>query len=102
MIDFFVNNIRSHENYMNSTINLIASENKLSYLTREALMSDYGNRVAEGWTGQRLFPGLRYYNEIEEKGIQLIKEMFNADFVDVRPISGTMANMVIYTAFTEP
>lgn len=52
MIDFFVNNIRSHENYMNSTINLIASENKLSYLTREALMSDYGNRVAEGWTGQ--------------------------------------------------
>ena len=102
MIDFFVNNIRSHENYMNSTINLIASENKLSYLIREALMSDYGNRVAEGWTGQRLFPGLRYYNEIEEKGIQLIKEMFNADFVDVRPISGTMANMVIYTAFTEP
>lgn len=102
MIERMIENVKKHENYMNSTINLIASENKLSYLAREALISDYGNRVAEGWSNQRLFPGLKYYNEIEKEGMELIKGMFEADFVDVRPISGTMANMVIYAAFTNP
>ena len=34
--------------------------------------------------------------------IDLMKELFNAEFVDVRPISGVVANLVVYTAFTEP
>ena len=46
MINNIIQNIRDHESYTNSNINLIASENRLSYLTRESLMSDYGNRVA--------------------------------------------------------
>jgi glycine hydroxymethyltransferase len=100
MIKKIIENIEMHEQYMNNTINLIASENKMSYLARKALVSDYGNRVAEGWIDNRLFPGIKYYNEIEEFGMELIKEMFDADFVDLRPISGTMANMVVYAALT--
>ena len=100
MISKIISNIRNQERFMSSTINLIASENKLSYLTRESLMSDYGNRVAEGWLEQRLFPGLKYYDEIENIGINLAKKMFKAEFADIRPISGTIANMVVYAAFT--
>ena len=31
-----------------------------------------------------------------------MKKLFKAEFVDVRPISGVVANLVVYTAFTEP
>jgi glycine hydroxymethyltransferase len=87
---------------MNETINLIASENKLSKSVEWCLTSDLGNRVAEGWIGERIFPGLKYYDEIEKIGINLIKRLLHCDFVDLRPISGTHANMVIFTAFTKP
>ena len=65
-------------------------------------MSDLGNRVAEGWIDERIFPGLQYYDEIEKIGTKLIKQQLRCDFVDLRPISGTHANMVIFTAFTKP
>lgn len=95
-------NIRLHNKWMNETINLIASENKLSKSVEWCLKSDLGNRVAEGWIGERVFPGLKYYDEIEKIGYDLIKNMLQCDFVDLRPISGTHANMIIFTAFTKP
>ena len=94
--------VKKHEDWMGETINLIASENRLSPLINEVMKSDLGNRVAEGWIGERVFPGIRYYDEIERYGIELACKMFHADFADIRPISGTMANMIIYSAFTQP
>jgi len=94
--------VKKHEDWMGQTINLIASENRLSPLINEVMKSDLGNRVAEGWIGERVFPGIRYYDEIESYGIELACKMFHADFADIRPISGTMANMIIYSAFTQP
>ncbi|EHQ43186.1 serine hydroxymethyltransferase [Myroides odoratus] len=91
-----------HEKWMSQTINLIASENLLSPLAKNCLISDLGNRVAEGWIGERIFPGIKYYDEIEQIGIDIVKQMFCCDFVDLRPISGTHANMIVYTAFTNP
>lgn len=98
----FVTAMRNHNHLMNNSISLIASENVMSSHVKEALISDLGNRVAEGWLGERIFPGLTYYDYIEELGMRLIKEALNASFVDLRPISGTHANMVLYTAFTQP
>ncbi len=100
--DFLITQIKGHDKWMDETINLIASENKLSPALEYALKSDLGNRVAEGWLGSRFFPGLRYYDRIEKYGMQLIRNIFKAEFVDIRPISGTIANMVIFTAFTSP
>lgn len=94
--------IEQHNQWMDETINLIASENKLSPCVESCLMSDLGNRVAEGWIDERVFPGLQYYDEIEKIGTELIKQQLGCDFVDLRPISGTHANMVIFTAFTDP
>jgi len=43
-----------------------------------------------------------YIDQVERLCIDLAKELFKADFVDVRPVSGVCANLVIYTAFTNP
>ena len=94
--------VQKHETWMGETINLIASENRLSPLVNEVLKSDFGNRVAEGWVGERVFPGIRYYDEIEKYGIDLACKMFRAEFADIRPISGTVANMIVFSAFTKP
>lgn len=94
--------VKRHDDWMDDTINLIASENRLSPLVSKTLQSDFGNRVAEGWLGERVFPGIRYYDEIEEYGMELVRDMFHADFADIRPISGTMANMIVYGGLTKP
>ena len=43
-----------------------------------------------------------YIDQVEEIAIQLAKKLFNAEFADVRAISGVIANLIVYTAFTEP
>jgi glycine hydroxymethyltransferase len=92
----------AHDAWMTTVVSLIASENLLSPLAIRALASDLGNRVAEGGLGERLFPGLRFYDDIEKVGIRLVRELFNAPFADLRPISGTMANMAVFSAATRP
>lgn len=87
--------VRKHDAWMDETINLIASENRMSPLISNVLSSDLGNRVAEGWIGKRVFPGIKYYDEIEKYGMELVCDMFHADFVDIRPTGGTMANMIV-------
>jgi glycine hydroxymethyltransferase len=94
--------IHRHETWMDETINLIASENRMSPSISKILESDFGNRVAEGWISERVFPGIKFYDEIEKYGMDLICDMFRSDFVDIRPISGTMANMIVFSAFTKP
>ncbi len=91
-----------HHNWMSKTINLIASENIVSPAVREAMISDFHNRYAEGWPGERVYAGCKYIDQVELLTIELAKKIFNAEFVDVRPISGVVANLVVYTAFTEP
>lgn len=94
--------LREHHKWFQESIPLIASENVSSPAVREALASDFGHRYAEGWPGERVYAGCTYIDKIELLCIDLMKELFNAEFVDVRPISGVVANLVVYTAFTEP
>ena len=94
--------IQQHHRWFKESIPLIASENIPSPAVREALTSDFGNRYAEGWPGERVYAGCRHIDQVEFKCIELMKRLFNAEFVDVRPISGVVANLVVYTAFTEP
>ncbi len=94
--------LQQHHKWFQESIPLIASENIPSPAVREALISDFGNRYAEGWPGERVYAGCRFIDQVEFKCIELMKKLFNAEFVDVRPISGVVANLVVYTAFTEP
>jgi glycine hydroxymethyltransferase len=94
--------LEQHHRWFQENIPLIASENIPSPAVREALTTDFGNRYAEGWPGERVYAGCRFIDQVEFKCIELMKKLFNAEFVDVRPISGVVANLVVYTAFTEP
>jgi len=94
--------LQQHHEWFQESIPLIASENIPSPAVREALTTDFGNRYAEGWPGERVYAGCRFIDQVEFKCIELMKKLFNAEFVDVRPISGVVANLVVYTAFTEP
>ena len=94
--------LQQHHKWFRETIPLIASENIPSPAVREALATDFGNRYAEGWPGERVYAGCQYIDQVELLCIDLVKKLFKAEFVDVRPISGVVSNLVVYTAFTEP
>jgi len=94
--------LEDHHRMYSRSLPLIASENIPSPAVREALASDFGNRYAEGWPGDRLYAGCKYIDEVELLAVEMGKKVFKAEFVDVRPLSGVMANLVAYTAFAEP
>ena len=94
--------LKEHHQFISSAIPLIASENVTSISVREALITDFQHRYAEGWPGERLYAGCKYIDEVELLAIQLAKKVYDAEFADVRPISGVVANLVAYSAFAEP
>lgn len=94
--------MEKHHEWMHKTINLIASENIHSPAVREAMVVDFSDRYAEGWPGKRVYAGTTYIDEVELLCIDLTKALFSAEFADVRPISGVLANLSLLTAFTEP
>ncbi len=94
--------IEKHDQWMHNTINLIASENVSSPAVRSAIVCDFRDRYAEGWPGERVYAGCRYIDEVELVCIDLAKKLFRAEFADVRPVSGVVANLMMYTAFMAP
>ncbi|HYY91785.1 MAG TPA: serine hydroxymethyltransferase [Candidatus Dormibacteraeota bacterium] len=94
--------LEQHHQWFTNSLPLIASENIPSPAVREAVLSDFGNRYAEGWTGERVYAGCKYIDQVEQICIDLAKQLFKIDFADVRPISGVCANLVAYTTFTTP
>ena len=94
--------LKDHNKWFENSIPLIASENVASPAVREAIISDFGNRYAEGWPGERVYAGCVYIDEVEFECMKLAKKLFKAEFADVRPISGVVANLVVYSAFTNP
>ncbi|MDH7563377.1 MAG: serine hydroxymethyltransferase [Candidatus Bathyarchaeota archaeon] len=100
--DYVFSLLEQHHKWFQESIPLIASENIPSPAVRETMATDFGNRYAEGWPGERVYAGCRFIDKVEFKCIELMKKLYNAEFVDVRPISGVVANLAVYTAFTEP
>jgi len=89
-----------HGEFFRKAIPLIASENITSPAVDEACNSDFSHRYAEGWVGQRVYAGCKYIDEIEDICMELAKEYFKCVHADVRPISGVVANLAMYNAFT--
>jgi glycine hydroxymethyltransferase len=94
--------LMEHHKWFENSIPLIASENIPSPAVREAIISDFGNRYAEGWPGERVYAGCVYIDDVEFECMKLARKLYKAKFVDVRPISGVVANLVVYSAFTNP
>jgi len=100
--DKIFSKLKDHHKWFESSIPLIASENIPSPAVREAIISDFGNRYAEGWPGERVYAGCVYIDEVEFECMKLAKKLYKAKFADVRPVSGVVANLAIYSAFTNP
>ena len=100
--DKIFSSLKKHHTWFENSIPLIASENIPSPAVREAVMSDFGNRYAEGWPGERVYAGCTHIDEVEIQCMELAKKLFDAEFADVRAVSGVVANLAIYSAYSNP
>lgn len=83
-------------------IELIASENYVSKAVMEAQGSVLTNKYAEGYPNKRYYGGCQYVDKIEQIAIDRLKELFNAEYANVQPHSGSQANQAIYFAVLKP
>lgn len=83
-------------------IELIASENHTSPLVMEAQGSVLTNKYAEGYPGKRYYGGCEHVDVIEELAIARARKLFNADYANVQPHSGSQANAAVYMALMKP
>jgi len=83
-------------------IELIASENYASPRVLEAQGSVLTNKYAEGYPGRRYYGGCEFVDQVEQLAIDRIKALFNADYANVQPHSGSQANAAVYMALLQP
>jgi len=85
-----------------NTLELIASENIASPAVMAVQASVLTNKYAEGYPEKRYYGGCEYVDIAENLAISRAKKLFNADFANVQPHSGSQANMAVYFAFLKP
>ena len=83
-------------------LELIASENFASEQVMEAAGSVLTNKYAEGYPGKRYNGGCEVVDQVEEIAIDRAKALFNAEYVNVQPHSGSQANAAAYQAVLQP
>jgi len=83
-------------------IELIASENYVSPRVLEAQGSVLTNKYAEGYPGKRYYGGCEFVDVAEQLAIDRTKALFNADYANVQPHSGSQANQAVYFALLQP
>jgi glycine hydroxymethyltransferase len=82
----------------NSGVEMIASENFTIPAVMEAMGSVFTNKYAEGYPQKRYYGGCENADDIEQLAIDRAKELFNCEYVNVQPHSGSQANAAVYSA----
>ncbi|TAL73178.1 MAG: serine hydroxymethyltransferase [Rhodanobacter sp.] len=83
-------------------VELIASENYASPAVMEAQGSKLTNKYAEGYPGHRYYGGCQYVDVAERLAIERVKKLFDCDYANVQPHSGSQANQAVYLALLQP
>tara|TARA_B100000524_G_scaffold19796_1_gene10100 strand:- start:1274 stop:2554 length:1281 start_codon:yes stop_codon:yes gene_type:complete len=83
-------------------IELIASENYASKRILEAQGSLLTNKYAEGYPSKRYYGGCEFVDVAENLAIERAKQLFDADYANVQPHSGSSANAAAFLALLEP
>jgi len=83
-------------------LELIASENFVSDQVMEAAGSVLTNKYAEGYPNKRYYGGCEVVDIVEQIAIDRAKALFNAEYVNVQPHSGSQANTAVYAAVLKP
>lgn len=94
--------ITSEKNRQEDCIELIASENFTSRAVMEAQGSVLTNKYAEGFPGKRYYCGCAEVDKIEDIAINRLKKLFNCEYANVQPHSGSQANQAVYLALLKP
>ena len=83
-------------------IELIASENIVSKAVLEAQGSVLTNKYAEGYPGKRYYGGCQYVDIVETLAIERAKQLFDCEFANVQPNSGSQMNQAVFLALLQP
>lgn len=83
-------------------LELIASENIVSRAVLEAQGSILTNKYAEGYSGRRYYGGCEYVDEAETLAIKRVCKLFECQFANVQPHSGSQANQAVFMALLQP
>jgi glycine hydroxymethyltransferase len=83
-------------------IELIASENYASEQVMQAMGSVLTNKYAEGFPGKRYYGGCEVVDQVEQLAIDRVKTLFNAEYANVQPHSGSQANAAVFLACLKP
>lgn len=83
-------------------IELIASENYASPRVMAAQGSVLTNKYAEGYPGKRYYGGCEFVDVAERLAVERAKKLFNADYANVQPHSGSQANAATFLALMQP
>jgi len=94
--------IEKEEKRQNEELELIASENYVSPAVLEAMATVLTNKYSEGYAGKRYYGGNYNIDDIENLAIERAKQLFQAEHVNVQPLSGSPANAAVYMAFLNP
>ena len=93
--------IQKEEKRQHEHVELIASENYTSPAVMQAQGSVLTNKYAEGYPAKRYYGGCENVDVAEQLAIDRAKELFNADYANVQPHSGSQANAAVYLALLQ-
>lgn len=94
--------VRSEIERQHVGLELIASENFTSEAVLEATASVFTNKYAEGYPGRRYYGGCEFVDVVENLARERAKTLFQAEYANVQPHSGSQANEAAYGAVLEP
>ena len=93
--------IQKEQEREQNTLELIASENFTSAAVLEAAGGIMTNKYAEGYPGKRYYGGCEHVDAAEDLARNRLKTLFNVEYANVQPHSGSQANMATFMTFLE-
>jgi glycine hydroxymethyltransferase len=94
--------IASERDRQETHLELIASENTTSLAVMEAQGSVLTNKYAEGYPQKRYYGGCEFVDVAEKLAVDRACSLFDAEYANVQPHSGSQANMAVYFALLKP
>ena len=85
-----------------TTLEMIASENFASPEVMKVVGSILTNKYAEGYPGRRYYGGCQFVDDIENIARDRLKKLFNCEYANVQPHSGSQANMAVFLTLLKP
>src|SRR5437660_10120529 len=101
-VAFLNEQVDRHHAWFSKSLPMIASENVISPMAREMLVSDFGDRYAAGLPHERYYQGNAFVDEVENRVVALAKQTFRVRHIYPGLFSGTVENIAVCFALMDP